>query len=127
MTLTMEENRMADQNQLALFIQGVSTWNQWREEHPGVKIDLSCAILSGADLGGVNLADSDLGGVHLNAARLIGANLSGANLQRAKLRWADLHKADLYMANLSAFPSFSRCCLRIVEAYSQLTKAINSE
>lgn len=41
---------MANQEHLDVLRQGVSTWNRWREENPGIRPDLSGADCSGQDL-----------------------------------------------------------------------------
>ena len=51
---------MANQEHLAILKQGVETWNQWREEHPDVILDLSDADLSEANLNGANLIEANL-------------------------------------------------------------------
>ena len=46
---------MANKKQLQILRSGVEAWNAWREENPGVKIDLSGAELCGANLIRANL------------------------------------------------------------------------
>ncbi|MGB5255049.1 MAG: toll/interleukin-1 receptor domain-containing protein [Sedimenticolaceae bacterium] len=80
-------------------------WNEWRDEHPELQIDLAKADLSGQDLQGINLQN-----VRLDKARLVKANLSGNNLSGASLRRVNARKAvlngtrlcgaDLAMSNL---------------------------
>jgi hypothetical protein len=41
---------MANEEQLEILKQGVEAWNKWREDNPEIKIDLSGANLSEADL-----------------------------------------------------------------------------
>ena len=66
---------MANQEQLrTLKKEGVEVWNLWREDNPDVKIDLSDADLSGANLSGTDLSE----------AKLIGVNLREANLSRVR-------------------------------------------
>src|SRR6266566_8947642 len=106
---------MADQRHLNKLNEGVSAWNQWREEHPEIlpdlrKADLHEAVLSGVDfrqtnLDGVNLRNARLCSVSLNSASLCQANLSGARLRHASmhktffketiLQHANFHKAYL--------------------------------
>jgi hypothetical protein len=62
--------------------------------------DLSGANLSGARLDGVDLSGADLRMANLSGARLNSANLSGADLGAAKLSGADLYGADLSGADL---------------------------
>ena len=81
---------MANQEHLAKLREGARAWNQWQEENPTVKADLS-----GADLGGANLTRANLTGADLGGANLTRANLGGANLTRADLTEADLSEAYL--------------------------------
>ncbi len=122
---------MANQEHLERLKQGVASWNQWREEHPEIRPDLTRTDLSGADLGDANLfgtdlfgtdlryadlngadliasglceanlGEADLDGANLDGANLSGANLSGANLNLASLDGANLSEADLSEADLS--------------------------
>ncbi|MDQ2905345.1 MAG: toll/interleukin-1 receptor domain-containing protein [Chloroflexota bacterium] len=87
---------MANQEHFDLLKQGVEHWNQWRQEHPGVRPDLSEALLIGVDLGG-----AELGGADLRGANLFEADLRGANLTEAKCSKASLSKASLSGASLS--------------------------
>ena len=80
------------------------------------RLDLSSAVLKGANLSGANLAGADLSQADLRWARLGGdlseakldradlteASLASANLRQAQLDQADLTKADLSGADLSA-------------------------
>ena len=43
---------MANPEHLEILKQGVEAWNQWREQNPQTKPDLSGAILREANLGG---------------------------------------------------------------------------
>jgi uncharacterized protein YjbI with pentapeptide repeats len=80
---------------------GRYTWKKWREDNPGVEIDLSGANLTQASLDGLNLSGADLSYSLLSHASLRHADLSYANLKNAKLTRADLSAADLCRANLS--------------------------
>ena len=91
---------MANQEQLDLLGQSVEVWNQWREEHPDIMIDLWGANLSNANFSGVNFSGAYLYEAFLMESNLSGANLSGATLSRADLRGADLSDANLSGANL---------------------------
>jgi len=111
---------MADDKQIEILMEGVETWQKWRDENPATKADLRCALLDGADLHGADLTDVDLThaflheanlcradlrratliGTNFCRARLCGAKLSGADLHRANLDRADLTGADLSDANL---------------------------
>jgi uncharacterized protein YjbI with pentapeptide repeats len=103
---------MANKEQLSVLKQGVRVWNEWREEHSNIEVDLSRTNLSYmdlsyVDLNGANLTLSDLRGAKLSGAILADANLSKANLGNAKLESAiliiaDLREAILYKAHLFA-------------------------
>lgn len=107
---------MANQEQLDLLKQGVETWNQWRENNPGLEINLSKANLSKADLSHINLyganlsyvnlcyadlSHADLSNTNLYNADLIDAHLIGTHLSYADLTYANLYGAYLNEANLS--------------------------
>ena len=101
---------MANEEQLATLLLGVSVWNEWREhepeEHPDLRdISLPEADLTLVDLAGANLRGADLHGADLTSASLSGsdlgeANLRGAILRGADLTWSYLKGADLRGANL---------------------------
>ena len=70
-----------------------------------LRIDLSGAVLIGADLTGarlprVHLAGARLDGANLTEAHLPSANLTGVDLRGARLSRADLRSADLTGADL---------------------------
>ena len=64
-------------------------------------VNLSKAILSGADLSRANLSEAALYGANLSGANLYGANLSRADLSGADFSVAALYGADFSKANLS--------------------------
>ncbi len=70
---------MANRKHLARLQRSVEEWNQWREENPGVQIDLSEANLDGADLTVTSLRGADLQEANLYDVDLQGAKL---NLKR---------------------------------------------
>jgi uncharacterized protein YjbI with pentapeptide repeats len=82
---------MAQQEQIDILEQGAAVWNRWREEHPGIEIDLSNADFYRKDLSKMNL----------RAANLQRANLSRVNLCKANLSHADLRNSNFYRADLS--------------------------
>lgn len=119
---------MANEKHVLLLSRGVTIWNQWRDENPGILPDLAEADLRGADLQGADLNRADLRGVDLSGedrsgeelfrkadfsgddliagsdlsmADLSMADLNGANLNRVHLNSADLTGADLSNADLS--------------------------
>ena len=97
---------MANKEHVAIVKRGAAAIEEWREENPGVVLELI-----GADLGEANLSGADLSGAHLGKAHLLGANLVETNLSKvnlflanlivANLSGADLSGADLTGANLS--------------------------
>ncbi len=88
---------MADQRHLAKLHEGVSAWNQWREEHPEIlpdlrKADLHEAVLTGVDFRRTNLDGADLSNARLCSGLLNSASFCQTNLSGARLRHACLHK-----------------------------------
>ncbi len=96
-------------------------WNQWREQHPEIQLDLSHAELQGSNLSYKNLngvdlhearfawaelryaqfVNADLRGVNINDARAPYADFSGAQLNNAYLWGSDFREAIFRGANLS--------------------------
>jgi Pentapeptide repeats (8 copies) len=97
---------MAIPDHIARLMEGVDSWNTWRDEHPEITPDLSGENLFREDLGWANLHGVNLSGANLSGqANLLAADLNGANLQSAQLDSAvlsgsDLRNADLRSANL---------------------------
>jgi len=91
---------MANPEHLEILKQGVVVWNQWREEKPAIRPDLSKANLVGMNLTGANFIDVNLAETILSAAILHGVNLTKADLSGANLSWADLLGTNLRKANL---------------------------
>jgi hypothetical protein len=81
---------MAYPEHRARLVAGIHSWNDWRHEHPEIKIDLSETDLSKADLHQANLS----------GANLFGTDLIGADLCNSDLSWSDLRQADLSLAFL---------------------------
>jgi uncharacterized protein YjbI with pentapeptide repeats len=114
---------VANVEQLEILNQGVTLWNEWRENHPEAKIDLEFADLTGMSLDGVNFNDALLNGANLSCtsmdhAQLVRATLNDADLTDAKLKNANLTRANLTKANL-AFANLEDVMLpyaRLVEA-----------
>jgi len=78
---------MAYREHLSRLRADTQSWNDWRHEHPEIKIDLS---------------ETDLSKLDLYRANLKGANLFGTDLMEADLRSSDLGWSDLRQANLSS-------------------------
>ena len=91
---------MANQEHLDILKQGVDVWNDWRERHPDVQIDLSMTILLKTNLSEYNLSRADLRFTTLSNSYLLKTNFSEANLSRAELNLAFLNGANLSKANL---------------------------
>jgi uncharacterized protein YjbI with pentapeptide repeats len=91
--------------------QGISAWNEWRGQNPGVRPELVNTDFTGADLTGVNLSEANLSG-----ARFDGANLTGANLWRLYVSQASFESADLSRAHMAwsylAYVNFDRAILK---------------
>jgi uncharacterized protein YjbI with pentapeptide repeats len=94
----------------------ISIWNNWRQENPQVRPDLSGSdlrrvdlkhaafdgvLLTDANLRGTDLSHADLHGSDLHRANLIRAHFNAANLAEADFSEADLSEANLSEANLS--------------------------
>jgi hypothetical protein len=107
---------MANQEHLKILMQGVESWNEWREEYPEIEPNLelenlSKVNLSGAELKRANLKMTDLKGANLSYAYLVEAdlshalltevNLSKAIFDKANLEYARFFRADLTQASLT--------------------------
>ena len=92
---------MANEEQLSILKHGVEVWNKWRQENSTTKVDLSGAVLSGANLSGVDLRDARLTRVDFREADLQRARLSLANLSRATLIGTSLNRANLKETRLA--------------------------
>jgi uncharacterized protein YjbI with pentapeptide repeats len=101
-TLAKEANGMANQEQVDILKQGVNVWNEWRREHPDIRIDLRETDFSGADLSGANFSKADFKRANLNEADLSRSNLEWVEFQWANLVWANLSEADLHEARFMA-------------------------
>jgi hypothetical protein len=90
---------------MAIAMQGVATWNEWRASNLRVQPDLTRINLSGQDLRGVdfrgvglfkaNLSECDLQGAILRQAIMIKTNLQGANLTEASIYGAAVWDVNL--------------------------------
>lgn len=91
---------MANPEHLELLMQGVETWNAWREEKL-VCPDLTDAPLSNIDLVSVNLHLADLRGTNLSGARLSMGNLIHTKFDNANLSGAIIGNAEMRHARFS--------------------------
>ena len=73
---------MATPEHLEILQQGVEAWNQWREQHRDLWLDLS-----GADFNGANFSRANLGRVNLSAAIFSTVNLREAILRGLISGW----------------------------------------
>lgn len=103
---------MANPEHLAVLNSGLDAWNRWRQEHPDLRPDLSCASLRHANLQGMNfqnatLSGADCTGANFADADLVNADLSNAQLQDAILKWADSRGAIFDGATFTQNPAMS--------------------
>lgn len=91
---------MANEEHAKILMQGILSWNRWREDNPDIRPDLSDMRLIGVDLCHTNLSHVDLIDARLNGSQFIGANLSYADLVGANLSDANLSDSNLTNANL---------------------------
>jgi uncharacterized protein YjbI with pentapeptide repeats len=113
---------MANPEHLQILKQGVQAWNEWRNERPEIKVDLSSSMgfgqpvlvrrvtepgrwstepaetLRKRDLARFNLSHVDLNTTDLRETILSEANLSGANLHRSSLRRANLRAGEGWLS-----------------------------
>jgi uncharacterized protein YjbI with pentapeptide repeats len=96
---------MAKPEHVAKLREGANAWNEWRDQHPGEKIDLSGAVFERAEWNNIALGQYNLRGANLREVKLRGSekerpNLAGVILRDADLSGAVLVRADLMNANL---------------------------
>lgn len=102
---------MAKQEHLDILKQGVTVWNQWRQENPKLQPDLSQTDLHEMDLRDANLSWMYLYGTNFMRATLIRVQLTGTHLHDANFYAAYLREDDLTGSFLSR-TNFSRADLR---------------
>lgn len=88
-------------NQIKLLEQGVDFWNNWRNENPNIKINLSKKNLRLAKLSGINLADALLRGCDLSDSDVSNSNLTNADLSESVCDGANFNSSDLRYSKLS--------------------------
>jgi uncharacterized protein YjbI with pentapeptide repeats len=91
----MADGLEASDGLLARLKFGSAFWNRWRQENPGVAVNLD-----GANLDGMILIGIDFSHVSLRGASLHATNLMTADLRHADFTGANLEEADLIAANL---------------------------
>ncbi len=85
-----------NKEQYNILKKSVNEWNKWRHSNPSAVIDLQ-----NANLAGLNLSHAILAGANLKGANLKGCNLAYANLCAADLRKANFSNCYLYLTVLS--------------------------
>jgi len=86
---------MADESQVAMLKRSVEEWNEWRQQNPKVRPDLTGADLSNLDLSFVNFTHTNLRGANFSNSSLRGAFLVGALIKTANFTGIDLGLIDL--------------------------------
>lgn len=138
-----KEKDMANNEHLNKFYSGVMQWNQWRQENPTIRPDLSggnfsreaiykSAFTTGIVSGGLGvssvldqqiLRDGDLSNVDFRGANFHGRTLEGTNLRGADLSGADLTYAQLIETHLDG-AKLQGCRIYGISAWNvHLTKA----
>lgn len=102
---------MANKEHVEILRLGADLWNEWREQNPTIKPDLSGAWFGsqqphGAYLPRVNLSDSNLSSARFRHSFMINANFRNSDLtnidfNHARVSSADFTNAKLDMANLA--------------------------
>jgi hypothetical protein len=93
---------MANPDHLVILKKSVLDWNQWRNDNPDIKPDLSSADLSLADLIEADLTFSSLSSANFTGANLSGADFAGSQCARAIFEGANLSMADFTKAEMAA-------------------------
>lgn len=96
---------MANKKHLEILLEGVETWNKWREQNSELRPDLSNASLEGRELLGV-----DFHRTNLSEAKLTGTTLANADLTGTDLSEANLHKATI-VDSFASLVNFSKADL----------------
>ena len=124
---------MADNEQFELLMRDVDAWNRWRADNPGVKPDLSYAVMRGANLSLANLSwvrlcEADLVLANLRGADLRHADLSGANLVGARMLGVDLARANICGTDLSTAEDLTEEQLRETrgDAFTKLPEQLHA-
>jgi len=84
-----------NEKHLSILNQGVTTWNQWRENNPNIKPDLSHANLSKLNLKTANLSKADLGGTNFSKSFLYEADFHGSDMASCNLTETNITLANL--------------------------------
>lgn len=92
---------MASEQHIQILRQGVEVWNQWREDYPHIRPDLSFSDLSRLDLYLVNFERANLRGAGCYGCSFTDAVFFGADLRDAKFI-----DAELFLSNFRQ----AQCC-----------------
>ena len=92
---------MANPEHVAVVQKGAAAIEEWKQRHPGEKLNLQGAYINDAKLEDANLADANLQGAELLDVQLTNANLANADLSGGGLLRVTLAKADLSRAKLA--------------------------
>ena len=96
-----QENFTGDHEQLKIIKKGSGSWNEWRENHPGITPDLQGADLKESKLTSADLHDAILDNADMKETVLDWANLEGASLRHARLKEATFNGARMMRADFS--------------------------
>lgn len=116
---------MANQEQLEILEQGGLAWNRWRQEKTSVKVDLTKARLSGANLGTANLSEAILSGVDFRDANLSSVNFRGSQLDNANFQGSTLYRAIFAQTTLNQADFLNAKIGETVFAFTDLNQALN--
>lgn len=91
---------MANRKHLEILIQGVSSWNSWRQENYNILPDLANADISGLVLDNINFMDVDLRSSNLANCSLNNADFMGCILNESNLSHAIAKNTNFSACNL---------------------------
>lgn len=69
---------MANPEHLKILKQGVAVWNEWRQDNPQIRPDLSKAEVQGVELPEINFESTNLEGANMKRTMLYGTNFDRA-------------------------------------------------
>ncbi len=91
---------MANPEHLEKLMEGVESWNSWRNNNPSIQPELDGADLRNMNLNGIDLSGAKALWIKFNSTKLSRANLRGAHLSSSNFSDADLSMADISTARL---------------------------
>ena len=92
---------MAKDEHLQILKSGSLAWNQWREQHPEIRPDLSESDLQEFDFKGYNLFSANLYHCNFFRADFEGCDLRGAEVTGSNLRFASICGANLGRSSIT--------------------------